>query len=163
MTVQLKSLKGLAEKLAIVRATELPQASTRGAREVGELALTIAQKRLIGRGTPLEKVGEFGPWAPLKDSTIGQKSKKGLGLGGNPASILYATGELQRSVRLNVRRNMATIGSDIPYAAVHEYGAPSKNIPPRPVFGPAMILAASEMRRHLRKLLTASIAGRNTI
>jgi HK97 gp10 family phage protein len=57
------------------------------------------------------------------------------------ANAPVASGALARSVKAQVEGNEVTVGSDLTYAAVTEYGG-GNNIPAQPYMGPA--LEASE-------------------
>lgn len=92
------------------------------------------------------------PWAPLKASTLGAwmgRYKKGgayrtkgggLTKKGQRAMAgrkpLLDTGALRRSVRVHKvsprSLQMGAGGGSVPYAAIHQFGAPKKRIPARP-------------------------------
>ncbi len=75
------------------------------------------------------------PWAPLKQTTVERKKKKGYG-----SKELIASGALARSPRvIAASRTEVTVGSDRaagPWslAAIHQLGAPRRGIPARPFF-----------------------------
>jgi phage gpG-like protein len=131
----------LADTLKQVVAQSLPALYSKVLTEVALEAREVAAEELIGRVTPFPGNQGFPAWKPLQPETIEAKAKAGLGKGGDPRSMLYATGALAESVtyEVSLQRKTAIIGSNLDYAEVHEYGAPAKNIPPRPFLGPAML------------------------
>ena len=84
-------------------------------------------------------------WAPLAQSTIRQKTRKGF-----PATPLVRTGRYQRATEslkgLRVRRNVLELDSPIPYAQYLEYG--TRRMPARPVFS----LVTKRLERELPRL-----------
>jgi len=98
-------------------------------------------------------VGDLPAWAPLKPATI--KAKERAGGGEDPLIGHFASSKkhrksgwksgsrkvwgmpLRSSIMLHVDGMVAHIGTDNPLARYHEYGAPAKNIPPRPFLRPA--------------------------
>lgn len=78
------------------------------------------------------------PWAPLSKKTLAWKQKNGYG-----SKPLIASTKLWKSIRVvSVSRNEVAIGSDraagksskYSLAAIHQLGAPRRNIPARPFF-----------------------------
>lgn len=73
-------------------------------------------------------------WAPLKESTIKRKLKKG-----QPLDILHATGDLERSLTkpnakgsyLRVSRYGMEIGTNLHYGQIHYFGSPKTGLPRR--------------------------------
>lgn len=125
--------------------------------EVVEKDLT---KNIIGRTMPLGQVGAFRPWPPLQEDTIKEKMRLGLGKNGNPKSFLYATGALHDSFEHTIQHNKAVVGTDIPYAAVQEYGSPMRGIPARPFIGPASIRAMEKLQKIYQKILDDTLEGK---
>lgn len=102
---------------------------------VGDAIATDARDSL---GTYQSGIGEFSSWAKLAPSTIAEKARRGWGKGGNPDTPLYATGQLAASISyavLNARR--VEIGSNDEKLLWLDLG--TKNMPPRPVLGPAAL------------------------
>ena len=93
------------------------------------------------------------PWVGLKPRTIvsrynsglkkrikqnKQRAKKGkeqLSLNLGRAKILQNTGRLKRSIRSRNTKTEAIIGTNVKYAAVHNFGSRKKNIPQRRFMG----------------------------
>jgi len=70
-------------------------------------------------------------WADLKDETW-ERRREGRGRG--QGKILTDTGALSRSAQAGRRhdRRSAEVGTDLEYAATHQFGDPRRNIPARP-------------------------------
>lgn len=77
-------------------------------------------------------------WAPLQESTAKRKLTKKIPRGYHP--ILQVTGNLRQSFAPFADNDTAGVGArasrGVDYAAVHEEGAPSRNIPARPMLPP---------------------------
>lgn len=155
-----KSLGDFADHLKKIQVRNLPLAFNSMLTMVGEESQTIAQDTVIGRTSPLDAVPPYRGWAPLADSTIEQKDKKGLGLNGNPASILYATGEMRDSIQFKVTKGTKTMtmGSNLEYAAVQELG--SSRVPPRPFLGPSIIMASDKLYPRFEKIFDRVLNGK---
>lgn len=117
-----------------------------------------AKDVIIGRTSPLEATGEFPAWEPLLDATIEAKAKKGLGLGGDPNSMLYASGALHDSIEETVEGKTGYVGTDVPYAAVHEYG--SVHVPPRPFLGPSSVRVMVRLYTRFHKMFQRTLEGK---
>ena len=72
-----------------------------------------------------DEKGSTGGWKPLKPMTIKAKAKHGWS---NP---LQNTGRLRQSNYPSGGKDYAQILNDVGYAAPHQFGAPSRNIPQR--------------------------------
>ncbi|MBR0253933.1 MAG: phage virion morphogenesis protein [Synergistaceae bacterium] len=81
-------------------------------------------------------------WKPLKHPS----KKKGK------RKILTDTGTLRRSINFKANHDSAVVGSNLKYAAVHQFGGRKKNIPARPFLG----VNASEMK-HISQMLSLYI------
>lgn len=79
-----------------------------------------------------EAFGKFDKWPELADSTQQDRLRKGY----TPNDPLLRDGTLKESISHTVHGNTVTIGSDSPVMVYQELG--TKNIPPRPVLGPAL-------------------------
>lgn len=93
--------------------------------------IVAVAKGYIGRDQPT-RVGPFGPWAPLAQSTIEDKRDKGYGV---PKPLLRE-GDLRDSIEFDVQRRAVVVGSADPVAAYQEFG--TSTIPPRSFIGRAM-------------------------
>ncbi len=138
---------------------DLPRAKLMMLTGIGTDVVKDIQENILGRITPLSATGPFPAWMPLKSATIERKERYGLGKGGDPNSMLWATGDLARSISYTVRRgrNQVVIGSTSLYAAVHEYG--SVHIPPRPYLGPGLFRQMPKALHKMEKLLHATLVG----
>lgn len=111
------------------------------------------------------------PWKPLSDATLMArayrktrsrrarlKTEKGrqrsiVGAFGD-ARILQDTGLLRSSITARATQNSVRIGTNVKYAAVHQLGSKTKNIPARPFLPtPSSGLPARDMTR-IRQILT---------
>lgn len=57
-------------------------------------------------------------WPPLAPATIKQRQRKGYGAG----QMLRRTGALFRSITWRADKNSVEVGSNSPYAAIHQFG-----------------------------------------
>lgn len=160
--MKLDSMRALANHLETIRTRQLPRMYREILDDVGEQTKKQAQDRIIGRISPLPQTGPFNAWEPLADATIESKSQQNLGKNGNPASMLYATGELHDSIEYHVSpaRKEVQIGTDVAHAAPLEYG--SSHMPPRPFMGPALFIVAERVYRKHETLLTRTLNGNQT-
>ncbi|EQA62209.1 HK97-gp10 family putative phage morphogenesis protein [Leptospira alexanderi] len=73
-------------------------------------------------------------WPELSETTKERKEKKGK----SPLTLIEE-GELSSSFEI-VKENDSTVvvGTNSPYARIHEFGFKTKNIPARPYFRPAL-------------------------
>lgn len=120
----------MAEDLAKLEelAKELPEKITKAA----ELALRIASEDALSKISSQFKsegraLGET--WAPLKESYLKQKIKKGYS-----EKILHRTTTLAQSFTYRLKDFTSYIGTPVPYAVYHEYG--TKKMPARPFMAP---------------------------
>jgi len=58
-------------------------------------------------------------WQPLKASTIKERNKLGY-----TGPILQRTGKLKRSITRKVGPNYVVVGTNLEYAAIHNFGGP---------------------------------------
>jgi len=66
-------------------------------------------------------------WEPLKLQTLKRRAKKGY-----TGGILQRTATLKKSVTGEIGKDKVTIGSNLEYAAVHQFGFRKRKIPARP-------------------------------
>lgn len=81
-------------------------------KEVGD-----ALKTNIQLGFNAEKSPYGDAWAKLKPATLKARRKKGAG-----AKILRDTGRLVNSITRSADANSVTVGTNVPYAAIHQFG-----------------------------------------
>ncbi len=149
------------EHLRRVKRDLIPRAKELMLNQWGNAVALEARDRIIGRLTPLPATGPFPAWQPLKRVTILRKRRLGLGKFGNPRSMLYASGDLARSItyRVNRGRWQVKVGTDIEYGRAQEYGNPSKNLPPRPYLSTGAIRGTERILDNMGGLLCRTLAG----
>lgn len=59
-------------------------------------------------------------WQPLRASTLKQRTKKGYN-----GPILQRTGKLRRSITRKITATYVTVGTNLDYAAIHNFGGPT--------------------------------------
>lgn len=108
-------------------------------------------------GTYQSAIGPFPATPPLAQATLQIKGRRGHGMGGDPDTPLYATGEFYGdvNVRVDILNLSVEIGTNAEHIARHEVG--DSNVPPRPIFGPATLRAVPKC---LPALASAGFMGR---
>ncbi len=94
-------------------------------REVSEHLLSIAEESFDREGSP-----DGAPWEPLAPST--RRSRRRAGKDG---PILQRDRHLRRSLDSAYDRTSAEAGTNLIYAATHQFGRPPAGIPARPFLG----------------------------
>lgn len=98
----------------------------------------IEAKKHFKEGFQKDKQGftdeKLEKWQELKPATVKRKTKNG-----STPPILTDKGHLSDSIDWNADYNTkeVTMGSDLPYAQVHNEGGGSKNMPQRQFMGPS--------------------------
>lgn len=101
-------------------------------------ATSEAAKEMIGNYQEDWVDSPYGPHGQLAPMTLDIKRRLGQGMGGNPDTPLYATGEYQKSIEFTiVSKSQVDIGSNDEKAAWLEYG--TSRMVPRPIFKKAFI------------------------
>lgn len=122
---------------AVLRTSGL-RLATRAAAEKAlvELAPLLEKKLKSELGKTIGAVNPKFGWPPLTAQTIKQKAALKLGKGGDPRTMLYATGEFYHSIKVVVDPKSLAIhlGSTSQHAVYTEFG--TVNQPARPVFRP---------------------------
>lgn len=90
--------------------------------EIGEIVAESIQRNFTEQRSP-----DGVPWAPLSLETLKRKR--------HPDRILYESGILFRSIHPEPHARSVSIGTNIIYGAVHQFGHKPKNIPARPYLG----------------------------
>lgn len=88
-------------------------------REVAAQLYSFVIRNFQEEGRPV------GNWARLQPATIARKKKLGK------EKKLVITGQLKNSFRPSHDKTTARVGSDLSYAADHQFGVPSRNLPAR--------------------------------
>lgn len=94
-------------------------------RDIGEYLLESTQQRFIDQQAPN---GE--PWDPLSPKTLAKKKRQDR--------VLIETGTLVDTLHYQLGVNQLTLGSNMEYAATHQFGRESDGIPARPFLGIAV-------------------------
>jgi phage virion morphogenesis protein len=103
-------------------------------KEIGEIVLESVQRNFEEKRSP-----EGSRWQPLAPSTVKEK----LARGRSPTDILIDRGILMGSIHRQADAHGVTIGTNVVYAAVHQFGAAfttlkgrrTVRIPARPYLG----------------------------
>jgi len=127
-------------------------------RDIGEHMLRSVQRNFDAEGRPVR-------WQPLAASTLMRKvggkrrsTKKRGGLRSAAArrlrgnKILTATGRLRRSISYRASARQVLIGTNVIYAATHQFGR--GRIPARP-----FLLVQDEDKQKARSILLEHVAG----
>jgi len=93
--------------------------------EVGEYLLESTQDRMSDEVSPDGKA-----WEPLSVNTLEQKD-----LNNQSSKILRGYGTLADTLNYQISGNQLMFGSNMEYAASHQFGRDSANIPARPFLG----------------------------
>lgn len=93
--------------------------------EMGEHILESTQDRMSQELSP-----DGMPWEPLSINTIEQKD-----LTNQSEKILRGYGTLADTLSYQVNSNQLMFGSNLEYAATHQFGRDKANIPARPFLG----------------------------
>ena len=93
--------------------------------EVGEYFLESTQDRMSREESPDGKA-----WEPLSVNTLEQKD-----LTNQSGKILRGYGTLADLLSYQINGNQLMFGSNMEYAATHQFGRDSANIPARPFLG----------------------------
>jgi len=91
-------------------------------REIGEYLLESTQQRFIDQQAP---DGE--PWEPLSPKTLAKKKRQDR--------VLTETGTLADTLNYKIGANQLMLGSNLEYAATHQFGREADGIPARPFLG----------------------------
>ena len=94
-------------------------------RDIGEYMLEVTQDRMSNERGP-----DGQAWEPLSINTIENKS-----LSGQSDKILRGYGTLADLLNYQINGNQLTFGSNMEYAATHQFGRAKANIPARPFLG----------------------------
>lgn len=87
--------------------------------------VSIALQAFVIRNFQLEGRLVAGGWAPLAPATIKEKRRIGK------EKKLVRTGDLKNSFTPFFDKTTAGVGSDLSYAASHQFGLPERNLPAR--------------------------------
>ncbi len=131
--------------------------------------LAVKKSAVKVRDTAVKKFGEYQPavgpfpaWEQLKPATIKQKEKAGGGedplIGHYEHSQNNAwPAHLRNTIEIAVDGFQGAVGTRDPIGAHHEYGAPKKNIPPRPFLRPALFENLDEIHKEMLEALVLAI------
>lgn len=134
MTTSLRSFGELA-RLLERKADQMPS-TLLAASESGAVLVERTAKAKIGEYQAA--VGPFPEWAPLAESTLADKQRKGFAELGHDNPLLR-TGDMRDSITHHATAQGFIVGSDSEVAGYQEFG--TRTIPPRPFLGPAIFEA----------------------
>ena len=98
--------------------------------EIGEYLLESTQQRFVDMQAP-----DGSPWEPLSETTLSRKNRTDR--------ILTESGTLADTLNYQISNNELSLGSNMEYAAMHQFGGttspfsafPNQEIPARPFLG----------------------------
>ena len=93
-------------------------------RDIGEYLLESTQQRFVDMQAPDGK-----PWEPLAPETLAKKTRTD--------KILPESGTLADTLNYQLGNNQLMLGSNLDYAATHQFGRDEAGIPARPFLGVA--------------------------
>jgi len=125
--------------------------SGRTAMAAAAIIIERDAKRQIGTYQP--GVGDFPAWAPLSADYEAAK----VAAGGKANAPLLFSGEMRDSIDHTVSATEAVVGAKDEKMVYHEFG--TSKMPPRPVFGPAMLKTRKEVEAALGQVLLGGILG----
>ncbi len=110
------------------------------------------QKQTINERFEKEQAPDGSKWKPLSPARVKQRLKKHKS---GKMKILQDVGELRRSITYEAGKNYVRVGSNLKYAATHQFGR--GNIPARPYLGVTQIEKAhilSMCRAYIKRHIT---------
>ena len=142
------NLSEFVSRLERIADLEIPEAK-RVALSVSGHIIEEKAKELIGH------YNDFPEWPQLADSTKKERER----LGWPPNDPLLRSGDLRESIgHETISDNIETVGSTSDIMIYQEFG--TKTIPPRPVIGPASVLAGEEVTKIIGKAVHEAISGK---
>lgn len=117
-------------------------------RSFGTLALPIVAAALERN---FDEEGRPRRWPPLSPAYARWKERHFPG-----RRILERTGRLRRSIRAAIEGNAIVLSTDIPYAAAHQFGVPSRGLPARPF----LVLTEDDRQQLISAIANALAAER---
>lgn len=143
------NLSEFVSKLERIADLEIPEAK-RVALSVSGQIIAEKAKDLIGH------YNDFPEWPQLADST----KKERVRLGWPPNDPLFRSGDLRESIgHETISDNIESVGSTSEIMIYQEFGTKT-GIPPRPVIGPASVLAGEEVAKIIGKAVHEAISGK---
>lgn len=143
------SLAEFASHLVVLETSEAI-ALHKGLDHVAKLIEKTAKSEI---GHYQDAVGPFPAWADLADSTEAEKSRLGYPVD----APLLRTGELRESITHETHGFVAIIGSKSKIMEYQEFG--TKNIPPRPVIGPAAVRNQENIQKIVGAAAVSGLVG----
>lgn len=123
-------------------------------REGLQDVLKVLKKDMIGQiGQYQSSAGPYETWKPLTEQTELEKARLGA-----PANApLEREGVLEKSFHYESKELEGIVGSTDPVMVHHEYG--TKNMPPRPVVGPALYKNRERVQEIVGHALLVAVSG----
>jgi len=90
--------------------------------DIGEYLLDSTQQRFVDQQAP-----DGTPWDPVSPKTLKKKKRKDR--------VLTETGTLADTLNYQLGANQLMLGSNLEYAATHQFGREADGIPARPFLG----------------------------
>ncbi len=149
--IEFKTIAGFARHLEKLAAQSLAVGE-----HVVDKASEEIQETAIGMiGFYQDAIGPYPAWAELAESTEQRKAR----LGYPENAPLLASGDMQRSIGRHINGLSAVVGTDDEKMIYHEFG--TRNMPPRPVLGPAAMHSAPRITRMAAACAGLWLSGRN--
>lgn len=143
------SLTGFAAELTRL-AIEMPKA-THAALEDGAQMIEEEAKKSLGEYQG--GAGPFAAWAPLAESTLADKDRKGF----DTPSPLLREGDMRDSIEHVVDGDKAFIGSNSDVAVDQELG--TSRMPPRSFLGRAAAVMGEKIAKHTGRIAHSHLTG----
>lgn len=136
---------------------ELPERATNLApalKNIGEHLDETTRRRFDRHEAP-----DGTAWDPVSERYASRKRRgkaapRGRSGDRRPGNILRLTGELKDTLRFQILGNELLFGSDRIYAATHQFGDDTRNIPSRPFLG-----LSDENDQSIREILNDHLQG----
>jgi len=90
--------------------------------DIGEYLLDSTQQRFVDQQAP-----DGTPWDPVSPKTLKKKKRKDR--------VLTETGTLADTLNYQLGANQLMLGSNLEYAATHQFGREADGMPARPFLG----------------------------
>lgn len=120
-------------------------------RALDKAAQLIEKSAKAEIGVYQPEVGPFPAWAPLAESTMEDRVRKGY----TPNDPELRSGALRKSISREVAGHEAVVGSDSDVTVYQEFG--TSKMPPRPILGPAAFKNKKQIARIIGAHAVAAI------
>jgi len=117
-----------------------------------KLAAAVGNSQVAWIDDNFRRQGKIKPWEKLKAATIARKGSDRILIDKNR---LRGSFEVPRVTRTEVRIGP---GTNVKYAAAHQFGYPKRNIPARPIL-PPLDVAQKDAQRLVQNMIDAAVTG----